>query len=271
MFLDNEDYYYDPIVDIKIHYLQNYTNVFDLGNTLVDLQALVSGITRLCEDDSGLFYGKELYNERENHISRHEIIKAIILDEIPEKNSVNIDELSKRIEEQFPPEKAAQQSVRAYSTISRSFSRKYKDLVRLNSFAQGSLILDIATSVISGLILKFVERLFGNETPMQVTINNNFIIIDDNNKCKKVVRVEECRGEDTLNHIKGMTIDQYFDSVLSSVEINNKDVHKSVMSLLHKLSEQQVLSTRVIYNERGIKTLTNDIERMRGTLLDVSI
>ncbi|ABX41308.1 hypothetical protein [Lachnoclostridium phytofermentans] len=271
MFTDNEDLFFAPIIDIEIHYLQQYTSVFDLGNTIVDLQALVSGITRICEDDCGLFLEENPYYKIDKPIPRQEKIKEIILDEVPENNIVDIDKLSKRIEAQFAPEKVAYQGVRAYPTISRKFSRRYKNLIRLNTFSQGSLILDIATSVISGLILKFIERLFVDDSSIQVTINNNIIIINDNDSNKKIVRVKEYNSQEVLAQSRGMTLDQYYDAILSSVEVNNQDIETSVVSLLQKLSNDKILSTQVIYDKKGIKTLTNDIERMRGNLLDVSI
>lgn len=273
MLLDNEMYFSAPIIDINIHYDQQYVSVFDLGNTLVDLQALVSGITRLCEDDYDLSYEEIIDYKKDEDITRLEKIKTIILDEIPKDNIENIDKLSWRIEEQFAPEKVAQHTVRAYPTISRKFSKKYMDLIRLNSFAQGSLILEIATTVISGLILKFIEKLCENEKqkPLQVTVNNNCIIIDNKNSHKQIVHVKEYRNQAISNEVNGVPIEQYYESVLSSVEINSEDIQASVMSLLHKLSDDKVLSTQVIYNERGIKTLINDIERMRGTMLDISI
>ncbi len=278
MYTEDYEFFEQPLVDLQVKYIKDYDNLLDLGTSLVDLQALISGITRIHEDNA--YDSIEIYNNLrptliDENDNRREIIKHIISNEIENISLAKLDQLSDRIDAQFAREQKSAakrlEKVNSYPTTSRNFSKRYKDIVKLNKFSQGSLILDMTTSVVAGLVLKFIEKLiFKDGKDFNVTVNNNLVIIQNDDNTKKIVKISEYKNSEVLSKwSNALSLEEYYDTVLSSISMQDNDIESTVINLLEKLSNDKVLSKQVIYDKRGIKTLTNDIERFRGNFYDI--
>ena len=156
-------------------------------------------------------------------------------------------------------------------TTSRSFTKKYADFMMLNDFKSGSIILNITSSVIAGLILEFLKRsIWGNnnsEAPITSTItnNNNIIVVNDNSPITRRIDIDERTG------VRNISPSDYINSLLSRVQIVEGDHEYNVRKLLDVLIDQGIVTPNIVYNERGIVSLSRDIKRFEGHFLDTYI
>lgn len=277
MNFDSYEFFESTLINLEVKFRNDYRNVLDLGTSLIDFQAIISGFARIFEDDtfgmSKEYEFNTLIKNDENNI-RTKRLKNLISYELPQIDPDKVEHLSTLIDMQYRPEKRVASektdTIRTYPTTSRRFSDRYKHLLILKEFRQGSLVLELATSVAAGLILKFIERLlFKGEEKLNVQINNNIIIIEDGSDKRKIIRIEDSPKLHNEHKYKSQTkINEYYDSIINAIQIE-EDIEKSVLNFLNKMAEEKLLSKKVVYDKRGVKTLINDIERFRGNFFDV--
>jgi hypothetical protein len=135
-------------------------------------------------------------------------------------------------------------------TTTRNFTKGYEELFTLNDFRSGSFGADIATAVIAGLFLKFLESLF-LESPKHpnTAININ--------------------GPIQVN-IHDPLVSDIIDKIIKQTKINPNNTEQSVQSFLDacaksNLKEMETLS----YDQNGIKVLVASIERL-GNSIDIN-
>lgn len=278
------DFYSHSTIELNVSLKREFENVYDLGYALVDLQALITGFTRICEDDEfeeikteKVTYA-DLFDERNQRITN---IELLLNKELPTIDEIKIHDLSRHIEAQYGgsirPVADKSESVRAYPTTSRRFNAQYKDLLVIKEFRQGSLILDIVASVAAGLVLKFLDKYFSrDENTFNINVTNNIMIIGDSSTPTRRLKImDSVYDNDTYRiheqDVHVQSIDDFYNEILDSVEVDYYDVEKSVLNLLERLSEEKILSKNVIYDKRGIKTFANDIERFVGNHFDVRL
>lgn len=278
------DFYSHSTIELNVSLKREFENVYDLGYALVDLQALITGFTRICEDDEfeeikteKVTYA-DLFDERNQRITN---IELLLNKELPTIDEIKIHDLSRHIEAQYGgsirPVADKSVSVRAYPTTSRRFNAQYKDLLVIKEFRQGSLILDIVASVAAGLVLKFIDKYFSRDVnTFNINVTNNIMIIGDSSTPTRRLKImDSVYDNDTYRiheqDVHVQSIDDFYDEILDSVEVDYYDVEKSVLNLLERLSEEKILSKNVIYDKRGIKTFANDIERFVGNHFDVRL
>ncbi|PKM51758.1 MAG: hypothetical protein CVV02_05705 [Firmicutes bacterium HGW-Firmicutes-7] len=267
----------EPLVDFEVYFSESYRTVFDLSSSLVNLQALISGITRAYEDNQQYFIDEKikldgLINNEENKVYKRIRELRNILDvefkDIDVKKRIEISEKISSFESdqrKLAANKKESTQVRPYATTSASFASNYKDLVVLNRFEQGSLFLDIVSSVLAGIILKFVERLLfaeGNNS-MRVNVSRSTLIILKDGKPTKIIRLDKESGTD-FERIsnEAIPLDEYYNKLLDEIKINPNNIEESVENLFAKLEKEKLFSPLETYNRKGIKTVVNDTKRI---------
>lgn len=266
----------EPIIEYEVKINKKFETFFDLSYMLVDFQALINGITKLYEDDRIFKHGLEAIPKYIEPRESYEI------EDIVEKNLVDVDRITKNrlIDEitslVYPAEKVKSfKPLKPYPTTSRNFGRRYKNQIELQSFEQGCFAATITSTVIAGVILKFIERIIFNEggsSKIVVNSSKTNIYILDEKSGKRIYKIESenpITNIDDLNNSK--TIDEYFNNVVDRVNIDSNNLESSVRNLVNVLVEEEILHGNAIYDDRGIITITKDVERMRGNLLDIRV
>jgi hypothetical protein len=275
----------EPCINLKLKFDAKYTNIFDLGSTFFDLQSLLSGITRVYDDDNQNKFevvssiaprirNDEDYYERQ----RLKRIDDLIDNYFTEATEFQKRRFKKEIENELkgPNDDLIdiykEPVIKPYPTSSRNFNKKYKRIVELEKFEQGSLLLTITSTVLAGIILKFVEKIaFEEDAKIKIEVNNNIIVINQDNGTKSMVRINDQSNKNSNATMKnsGIEIERYIDDVISRVELDKYDIEESVRSLLNVLATDGYFNKNIIYNKKGIKTIVNDIERFRGNYIDI--
>lgn len=280
-FLEEQIYY-------EIYIKDEFNTVFDLSYTLIDLQAIINGFShiRYLEEfdtsygivaDKGSF----LIAERDNELRDYKIISDVSkkyphIDEGLLKELIEEIESSRR--ESIDYTKVANRHVSYYQTTSRTFLKKHKNNLKLRSFKSGSLILEITSSVLSGLIFEFVKKIIFKETNNNQILNINFsnniininkdnIIINDNNSLKKCISISD-RISDKY---AGIDAKKYIDTIMCKMDIVPFDYEKNVKDFLNLLASEGIVKRTIIYNEKGVKTMSRDIERLAGRFVNISV
>jgi hypothetical protein len=213
-----------------------------------------------------------------------------IISNVLDNNSSDIDEsarmsLAKSLEasvnlyisDTFSPSIPKKNREPYIQTTTRTFAKKYSHLLKLKSFKSGSLFLDIASSVISGLIVEFIKKIVdadsGKSGIFQVnyTCNNIQVHINDpylkNNLVNKHISVNET----TLTKSYDLNLERYFNELFSHISIEPFDYEGNVIRFIDTLVKNEIITDNCLYNEKGIKTMSKDIKRLSGFLLDTYI
>lgn len=78
--------------------------------------------------------------------------------------------------------------LRPHPTTSRNFSKKYKNQIKLHTIEQGCIAAIITSTVIAGVILKFIEKLVfeeGKESKIIISSSKTNVYIFDGESGKK--------------------------------------------------------------------------------------
>lgn len=223
-------------LNIQIIFRKKFTTLFDLTYLLVDIQAVVNGFCDMVQAIGHQRPGEEVY----------------VKNEISEKKSSGYRQ-----------------------TTNRAYNGKRKDNLQLHDFSKGSLILDIGSSVIAGIMVEFLSEIMfqkNYERIAEVHIENCNIFINgsdvkfipkDSRQSDKVV-VNADINADVID------AEQYVKSVVRRAE-PNEDIEASIERLLTVMREDGIIQAMESYDAKGMKTLVRDTERFLGNFCDVRL
>lgn len=150
---------------------------------------------------------------------------------------------------------------RKYATTARRTNKKYKEQITLNHVENGSIILDITANLLSGIILKFLERL--SEQGKYCPQNSIKIYIDNVEKIKiNANEVTIYNGVNKENrHNNELGAEYLLDKALEGVGGANT-IEDETKKLLTNLKQMGVTDVNVSYDSKGCRTLIGDTERI---------
>lgn len=172
----------ENFINFSVRMQGNIETVFDLSYLLVDFQAVVNGLNEIVKDNN-IVKVEEMIE-----LSEEKFFYEIKEEKFYSKKKNTHPEWQQQMENKmesimYPMKRVASKTIGYRQTTSRNFNKKYRDELILKSFSKGSLVLDMAASVITGLIVEFIKNIMiqktGNDNIMQVIIENNYIIIND--------------------------------------------------------------------------------------------
>lgn len=281
--MNYNELFLENIIRSDIRFDKEMKTVYDLSYFLVDFQAIINNLSEIIYDDIDRKYilldEKRVTEEKQiwnlNHY-RHDEKNELLENKHPQwqqKIERNIEAVL------FQEGKAADHSYRVGSTLkqttNRKFNKKYEMNLQLNEFSKGSLILDIANSVLVSFITDFLKALLikqtGNDRVVNINIQNQYIIIDDSvlkvvpkNSCiEKAIQIQQGINTGRLD------VQKCIHDVIEASQ-PDQNTEESVRRFLKELHKNGLVSEQVIYDERGIKTAARDIERFKGNFVDYS-
>lgn len=137
----------------------------------------------------------------------------------------------------------------------RTFGKKYKDELKLKRFSEGSFVAMVTAGVVTGLILKFLEKYFGSAHE----IHNHTHIHVGASKPPIQVNFQDPKLEKRINE------------VLDEIEIVNNDIEKSLENAINAVNDSGVLGNQqIVYASNGLTVLARDIERL-GSHINISV
>ncbi|MDE6568334.1 MAG: hypothetical protein K2K70_11465 [Lachnospiraceae bacterium] len=270
--------------DIK--FAKEMKTVYDLSYFLIDFQAIVNNMSEIIYDDIN---GKNQIIAERTDFDNEVIGKNALIDhkKLSTKRIENEHpgwqkEIEKNIESLLfqPPEAVANHLPGAATglkqTTNRNYNKKHQMNLQLKGFSKGSLILDIASSLIVSLITEFIKSLVaektGHENIVNINIKNNYILIDDSviktipkNSCMaKAVRLKPVVNQSELD------IKKCIHDIVEAAK-PDQNIEESVKRFLTELQKNGFVSEMAVYDPRGIKTAVRDIDRFVGSIMDVKI
>lgn len=264
-------------VEYSILFKKEMNTIFDLSYFLIDLQAIVNGLYEViseCGEESHEMIAEPAL------VSYHKVegITRLREDQERPKWQREAERIMLRELDYYTEEKVAnvagRKCVGYKQTTSRNFNNRYKDVWELRSFNKGSLVLDITSSIICYFITEFLQVLLKEKTGRNDIVNlniyNNFIVIDKN-KCQIIpnnsgVIVSNSSDGNRFN----LDVKHLSNDILSSAS-PDEDVEESVRRFINVLHAKGIVSESVIYDDRGIKTIVRDVNRMVGNFVDMRI
>jgi hypothetical protein len=138
-------------------------------------------------------------------------------------------------------------------TTVRTFGKKYKDELKLNKFSQGSFVASVAAGVVTGVILKFLDKYFDSRA-----VHNHVHINNDRRTASIQVRFENPEVEEQIN------------TVLDNVNIVQDNIELSLENAINAVNSSGILGEQqIVYASNGLKLLAHDIERL-GKNINIS-
>ncbi|MGQ7886812.1 hypothetical protein [Paenibacillus sp. WC2504] len=266
-------------LNIYLKFDTSFETVFDLSFLLVDLQTLISGFeysieASTLESLSGNYAVAEKFN---GYSIADEIIKTIdnIIPMDEYKKERVKDEVSSLVDRPKNYLIAQEDDLKAYRTSSRNFLKKRKNNLKLREFQQGSLILDIVGTVIGGIILTYVSKIIFQETKnpniVNINIQNQKIAIYKNGKVHTLNEREQrlITLENSNSDFEVSSVASLIDDIFSDVPTHLGNNEEAVRSLLLNLEERKLIPRTASYDQRAIKTIIRDVEKLKGNLLDI--
>ncbi|MFL0198699.1 hypothetical protein ACJDU8_24545 [Clostridium sp. WILCCON 0269] len=293
-------------LNINIHLNREFNTVFDLSYLLVDLQSVINTIHYIEEGQNVICFPSESYEISEGHIyNNYETVEGLnlILKRLDEKN-LNIDrslrnELFEDLynlisEHDFNISNRRTRKTHRRKTYiastSRNFASKYKYTLRLKDFKKGSLVLTVASSVLSGIILEFIKKIIFKSNEKSeclhidieksvILVDKNTIKIDDGSIISKSIKIDDnpvnkYLSLDSMDDKPNkenfhLDINNYINLLIDKIEIKPDDYEANVYTLLNVLVEENLLSKYSTYNEKAIRTLGKDCKRLVGNLINL--
>ncbi len=279
--------YSKNVVCSKIRFDKNMDTVFDLSYFLIDFQACINSLYELISEvqyETDIPLLEPLLVDRKNRqfeLEQFELLESKIKNNRPKWQK----EVEERVESLLlDTHKAAANTHKAIAstptviperlkqTTNRKFNLKYRMNLQLRGFSQGSLVLDVANSVLVSVITEFIKELLVKQTEnvkiVNINIENSYIIIDGfvlkvipkNSHVEKAICIKG--GKNILDVEK---------CVHDIVEASHPDenIEESVKRLLRELKGNGIIREVPMYDSRGIKTVVKDIERLSGNFIDV--
>lgn len=141
------------------------------------------------------------------------------------------------------------------STV-RNFGKKYKDELKLKTFAQGSFVATVAAGVVTGIILKFLDAYF--EKPAVNNLHTHIHVHNGNQNSPIQVKFVNPDIEQSINNI------------LADIDIDKNNIEASLERAISAVNQSGILGQQqIIYAHNGLAILAHDIERL-GTNINIS-
>jgi hypothetical protein len=134
-------------------------------------------------------------------------------------------------------EEAGKQKKYSLGITSRNFNKDSLDNIKIEKFQQGSLLLQLTSDIIVGVILIIIGKY----------INQN------ENKEKINVTINDTQIPDLIekNFDKQVSLDENIDNII-------KELHK----------EKIIMGNGLLYDKDGKKILTKNVERIKGQIIN---
>lgn len=271
-----EEFYLKNEIHTKIKFDKDMETVYQLSYFLVDFQAIINNFTEMVINSEHRGDIKDRQSTEERALEIIEEWKGGI-PESYQKYEKELPEGIRFLDEAlvaapYPKEKKE----RLKQTTNRRFNKKYQQNLCLRGFAKGSLVIDVANSLLVSIFTEFLKELVfqktGNETAINITITNSLIYIDDS--VVKMISPQSCVDNairiDANSNTKLLDVQKCAQDIVKSAK-PSEDIEQSVERLLSELRNNNLINESVIYDSRGKKTAVRDIERFVGHFVDVSI
>lgn len=142
-------------------------------------------------------------------------------------------------------------------TTVRTFGKKYKDELKLNNFKEGSFVASVTAGIVTGIILKFLDKYFDSRQIQQ--INNHVHIHNGQRSAPVQVKFENPEVEKEINN------------VLNNVNIVQDNIELSLENAITAVNDSGVLGEQhIVYASNGLKILAHDIERL-GKNININV
>lgn len=272
-----EQIFWEYDIESVVRFNKELLTVYDLSYILIDFQAVINNMTEIIYDSMA-----EKFQIAET--KNYDLIDIIEKKEyediyVPQQHPSWQREIEKNAESVIlgPDRKSADQtSLRLKQTTNRRFNRKHQMNLKLNGFSKGSLILDLANSLIVSILIEFLKELVGkktgNEKIINTTINNQYILFDKEKIT--ILPKDSCVANAiSFNNVNNQAQLEVKKIVHDVVNLSKPDenIEHSIRRLLCELKRNGIVNEYVTYDERGIKTAVRDIERFVGNFMDVKI
>lgn len=264
-------------IESQVRFDKKMMTVFELSYFLIDYQSVINNLTEIILNKEKLIEDKFVrYDEFEK---RRIDSGRIVQREHPEWQK----KIEENIESFFfePNRKVADFRPRATlgfkQTTSRRFNEKYQMNLKLKSFSEGSLILDLANSLLVSILTEFLKELViqktGNQNAININFYNNQYIFIDAETVKKIPK-GSCIGNaikvNSGSNQNQLDVQKCIHDVIAASK-PDENIEESVTRLLWELEKNGVINEWNIYDERGIKTAVRDIERFAGNFVNIRI
>lgn len=273
--------FFENEIESNVRFNKEMMTVYDLSYLLIDFQAVVNNLTEMIDNNIEEKY--QIIEEktiRDSEILKRQVIEnEIVRQEHPRWQK----EIEENIEAFiFEPNKkvanvSSRTTLRFKQTTSRRFNKKYKMNLKLNGFSKGSLILDLANSLIVSILTEFLKELTvkktGNQGVFNINVYGNQNIYIDGETVKKVPKDSCLVGAIKINKGSNQSQLDVQKCICNVVEASKPDenIEESVRRLFLELEKSGITNKQVIYDESGIKTVVRDIERFTGNFMDIRI
>lgn len=264
-------------LDIKLG--KDIETVFDMSYLLIDFQAVVNGLEELIcsanQPETMEKIGDVDRRYKEYKTISEELPADMPLGQLNILPDAFLKEKKMLPEDVSGTEERSRLSGAGYKpTTSRRFNEKYRDHLKLKGFHKGSLILEVAASVMTGLLIEFIKELVlqktGRQDTIQVTIHDSYIMIQGSDikslppgSCiAGAVAVRE--GSRLAEADTGRIIREMVHATEPG-----EDIEESVKRLLLVLENNGVICQNAGYNAKGMRTFVRDTERFVGNIIDL--
>ena len=264
-------------IESQVRFNKKMMTVFELSYFLIDYQAVINNLTEI------IFNNEKKVKLIEEKFIRHDDFEKRRIDSSRVLQREH-PEWQKEIEENIesfifePNRKVADFSLRATlgfkQTTSRRFNEKYQMNLKLNSFSEGSLILDLANSLLVSILTEFLKELViqktGNKNAINIKFYNNQYIFIDAETVKRIPKgscISNAIKVNSGSNQNQLDVQKCIHDVVDASK-PDENIEESVKRLLLELEKCGVVNKQIIYDERGIKTAVRDIERFKGNFVD---
>lgn len=275
-----EQIFWEYDIESVVRFNKELLTVYDLSYILIDFQAVINNMTEIIYDSMA----EKFQIVKTKNYDLIDIIEKKEYEDIyvPQQHPNWQREIEKNAESVIlglnrkSADISNQTTLRYKQTTNRRFNRKHQMNLKLNGFSKGSLILDLANSLIVSILIEFLKELVGkktgNEKIINTTINNQYILFDKEKI--KILPKDSCVANAiSFNNVNNQAQLEVEKIVHDVVKLSKPDenIEHSIRQLLCELKRNGIVNEYVTYDERGIKTAVRDIERFVGNFMDVKI
>lgn len=272
-----EQIFWEYDIESVVRFNKELLTVYDLSYILIDFQAVINNMTEIIYDSMAEKFQivKTKNYDLIDIIEKKEYEDTYVAQQHPSWQR-EIEKNAESVILGLNRKSADRTSLRLKQTTNRRFNRKHQMNLKLNGFSKGSLILDLANSLIVSILIEFLKELVGkktgNEKIINTTINNQYILFDKEKI--KILPKDSCVANAiSFNNVNNQAQLEVKKIVHDVVNLSKPDenIEHSIRRLLCELKRNGIVNECVTYDERGIKTAVRDIERFVGNFMDVKI
>lgn len=263
------DFLSEKKINLRLHMGKQIMTVFDLSYILVDLQAVINGFDDIIYD---------IHEAKQYSVQKQKDEDEIVL------KVDDISGLPAKVAESEPVFKAKTSGYKA--TTSRNYNKRRRENLKLCNFSKGSLILDITSSILTGIFVEFLKEIIFQQRPneplFQVNIQNYYIRISDqdiqllpkNNKIADSFVIKEGINASVIksdsSQESSLDAQNYIHELIAEAK-PDANIESSVKRLLGVLKNNGIINQEIGYDSKGMKTFLRDTERFIGNLVDVCV